>query len=264
MSNKAKAKEVSDRTVHERCIKFIEKAKEKYGDKFDYALVPDAFVNSQTKVSISCSTHGQFLQTPNGHMNGTHGCFECGEEIKRGMGHGRRLTTKGFIDKSKAVFGELYDYSQTMYSTSANPVNIICSEHGLFTVARAEKHWTSAQGCPSCVNVGSMAEQIIIAALREHEVIVHKEYTFSDCVSPTSGRKLRFDFYIPSHNLILEYHGEQHFRKSPMMHNGDRFERMQEHDRIKKVYALENGYTFIELTTKDIAQLQAIVTKLVQ
>lgn len=264
MTTKTKAQEVNIRTCINRYNKFIERATEKYGDKFDYSHVLEDFVNSRTPVRIICPTHGQFQQLPNGHLNGTHGCFECGEDVKRDMGRVRRLTTEGFIEKSKAAFGELYDYSQTVYATGTSPVVIVCPEHGPFTIVRAEKHYMSAQGCPSCAKAGSMAEQIILDAIKAHNVVVHKEYAFSDCVSPTSGRKLRFDFYIPSYNIILEYHGEQHFRKSPMMHKGDRFERMQEHDRIKKAYALDNGYTFIELTTKDLSQLQDIVTRLFQ
>ena len=55
-------------------IEFIEKAREIHGDKYDYSKVE--YLNSQTKVRIICPKHGEFLQTPNVHLNGV-GCPKC-------------------------------------------------------------------------------------------------------------------------------------------------------------------------------------------
>ena len=32
------------------------------------------------KVIITCKEHGDFLQSPNGHLNG-HGCYKCGYDM---------------------------------------------------------------------------------------------------------------------------------------------------------------------------------------
>jgi hypothetical protein len=45
-----------------------------HGNKYTYDNVD--YKNSQTKVNITCSTHGDFLQRPNDHLNG-HGCPKC-------------------------------------------------------------------------------------------------------------------------------------------------------------------------------------------
>lgn len=47
-------------------------------------------------------------------------------------------------------------------------------------------------------------EKIIAILLREH-ISFFREYRFSDLA------KYRFDFYIPSLNVVIEYDGEQHF-----------------------------------------------------
>ena len=47
---------------------FIIKAREINGDKYDYTKVE--YVNNSTKVCIICPTHGEFWQTPNGHLSG--------------------------------------------------------------------------------------------------------------------------------------------------------------------------------------------------
>ena len=55
---------------------FISKAKEIHGDKYDYSLVN--YIDLNTKIKIICPTHGEFQQTPLGHINNKHkGCSEC-------------------------------------------------------------------------------------------------------------------------------------------------------------------------------------------
>ena len=60
---------------------FIEKAKLKHGDKYDYSMVE--YINWNTKIIIICKEHGEFLQVPNNHLNG-RGCFYCSYDNKRG------------------------------------------------------------------------------------------------------------------------------------------------------------------------------------
>jgi hypothetical protein len=50
---------------------FIEKARLKHGDKYDYSKAE--YTNSKTKVCIICPEHGEFWQTPGDHLDG-HGC----------------------------------------------------------------------------------------------------------------------------------------------------------------------------------------------
>ena len=53
---------------------FVTMAKEIHGDKYDYSKVE--YVNYETKVCIICPEHGEFWQTPHGHLNG-QGCPYC-------------------------------------------------------------------------------------------------------------------------------------------------------------------------------------------
>lgn len=50
---------------------FIERARSVHGNKYDYSKVE--YINNSTKVVIICPVHGEFLQTPNKHMQG-RGC----------------------------------------------------------------------------------------------------------------------------------------------------------------------------------------------
>lgn len=55
---------------------FIEKAMKVHDDKYDYSKVE--YINNKTKICIICPEHGEFWQTPNGHLNG-QGCPNCKE-----------------------------------------------------------------------------------------------------------------------------------------------------------------------------------------
>jgi very-short-patch-repair endonuclease len=58
--------------------KFLKKAKEVHGDKYDYSKVE--YVNNETKVCIICPIHGKFLQSPASHVNRKSGCPFCAAE----------------------------------------------------------------------------------------------------------------------------------------------------------------------------------------
>ena len=58
---------------------FIQKAKELYGNKYDYSLVE--YITNKTKVKIMCKKHGVFEQNPNSHLDG-HGCQYCSHKTE--------------------------------------------------------------------------------------------------------------------------------------------------------------------------------------
>jgi len=62
---------------------------------------------------------------------------------------GLALTQEKFIEKSKLKHGDRYDYSQVEYKTSHIKVDIICPEHGVFSL-EPRKHMYANRGCPKC------------------------------------------------------------------------------------------------------------------
>lgn len=60
----------------------------------------------------------------------------------------KKLTTEEFITKAKAVHGNKYDYSKTIYINSSNKVNIHCYIHGAFD--QDSRVHLIGGGCPKC------------------------------------------------------------------------------------------------------------------
>lgn len=61
---------------------WIEKAKLVHGCRYDYSKVN--YIDSNTKVCIICSEHGEFWQDPNNHLNGAD-CPQCNLKNKSKM-----------------------------------------------------------------------------------------------------------------------------------------------------------------------------------
>ena len=124
--------------------KFIEKAKQVHGDKYDYSKVE--YINSQTKVCIICPEHGEFWQKPNSHLLG-YGCNKCAIEKRSKLA---TKTTDSFIERAKKVHGDKYDYSKVDYKGKGMNVCIICPKHGEFW--QTPHNHLSGAGCPKCKN----------------------------------------------------------------------------------------------------------------
>ena len=59
---------------------------------------------------------------------------------------------------------------------------------------------------------------------------------------------LRADFFIPNRNLIVEVHGEQHYKFIAHYHNNPLgFVRHKKRDREKQEWCVINGITLVEL-----------------
>lgn len=59
---------------------FIERARCVHGDKYDYSKVD--YINNKTDVIIICPKHGEFTQSPHGHLSG-NGCKKCYGSISK-------------------------------------------------------------------------------------------------------------------------------------------------------------------------------------
>jgi len=277
---------------------FVKKSTTIHNNRYDYSKVE--YINSQTKVIIICQKHGEFLQTPHNHLAG-HGCAECfkkkkvttTEFIKRANQvhsnkynynkviyknnkskviiicpkHGEfllktdeHITHKrgcpqckkndffnNFIQKSKKIHSDKYDYSKVVYINKKNKVIIICKKHGEF-LQTPNSHLRKS-GCPHCKT--SKGEIEIIKILDKKNITYIKQKTFNDCRNPLTNWKLFYDFYLPQCNILLEYNGKQHYRCIDYWNHGNTLESQQYRDFIKQQYAINNGYKFLVIKYND-------------
>lgn len=74
---------------------------------------------------------------------------------------------------------------------------------------------------------------------------VSSEHTFPDLRS-SKGYPLRYDFFVPIHNLLVEIDGGQHTSKKNKYHT----DQLEQNDRLKDAYAHAHGYVLIRVATE--------------
>lgn len=160
---------------------FIEKAKEKFGDKFDYSKVK--FVNKTTKVTITCPKHGNFLIQPNTFLNSVYGCGKCrypDKEIINKPSKEQQLSIKQqvFISRAGEIHKDKYNYSKVIYTKANEKVIIICPEHGEFEQAPGVH--LKGHGCPKCARKVTVdkTRKTQEEFEREARVIYGNKYTY--------------------------------------------------------------------------------------
>lgn len=121
---------------------FIRRAKAVWGDRYTYEK--SVYTTSKAKVVVTCPIHGDFNTIAYDFLKG-HGCPDCGiEKVKQK----RRKKQVDFIAQCKAIHGNRYDYSQTVYRGKRQKITIICREHGPF------EQWPgnhlNGEGCKWC------------------------------------------------------------------------------------------------------------------
>jgi very-short-patch-repair endonuclease len=146
-----------------------------------------------------------------------------------------------FIQKAKIVHGDKYDCSKVVYTNNKQKVIIICKEHGEF-LQTPHKHLQNC-GCRKCVmGLVSYGERKVADVLRNLNIQFEIQKHFDDC---KYKRHLFFDFYLPSHNVCIEFDGEQHKKGW----NGSELElyKITERDKVKTEYCKNKGMKLIRI-----------------
>lgn len=114
---------------------------------------------------------------------------------------------------------------------------------------------------PDCFikNSYSYGEIVVSNYLKQNNMEFIKEYINHDL---KKINKLRYDFYIPSKNTIIEFHGIQHYEFVKYFHkNIEEFKNRILRDAMKENYAKENGFKYIVIKYTDINKVDEILNK---
>jgi hypothetical protein len=119
---------------------------------------------------------------PSTHLNGS-GCKKCGISKRAEK---NRLTTEQFINKSKQIHGDKFDYSKVVYIHTNVKVEIRCAKNN-HTFHQIPSGHLSGNGCPKCSNrVPLTVEMFIEKASLSHKSV----YDYSKVNSVSSKKKV--------------------------------------------------------------------------
>ena len=228
---------------------FIIESNKIYNNRYEYYICD--YINSHDMVNILCKKHGSFLMRPNDHLSG-QGCPKCGKE---NMSDHHRKDRDVFIEECKCINGDFYDYSLVSYKNNKTDVNIICPYHGIFS--QSPKTHLRGDGCSKCNS--SKGERKIISLLESKNIDFEFQYFFETCVSKKNC-VLKFDFYLPNHNICIEYDGEQHFKSVEYFGGESAFIDRIERDEIKNNFCHDNNIKLIRIPFSRFNEIEKILT----
>jgi hypothetical protein len=188
---------------------------------------------AHTKIKIICPIveHGVFEQTRDKHINSKHGCPICGGSQKK--------TLEQIISECKAIHGDLFDYSKSIYINFDIHMEIICKKHGSFWQT-PNNHIIGKQGCPVCFHKISKGEMEWL-----NYIGIPDDKSHRNVLLRFSDRKIKADGYDPITNTVYEYYGN-YYHGNPAMYKSED-------------YNEKTNCTFGELYNKLLAKEKSII-----
>ena len=200
---------------------FVEKCIVKHNNKYDYSK--SKYIDTETKITITCKVHGDFEQLPHNHLKG-HGCPKCYYDNNR---------NKNIIERFTNMHNDKYDYSMVEYIDLRTPVKIICKEHGVFK-QMPQTHLIGC-GCQKCSGNNKLNKEKF-----EHlsNLKHNNKYDYSNSIIKNSKTKVI---------ITCPYHGD--FEQVPTSHylkgyGCPKCKRSKGEEIVEK-YLIENNISFI-------------------
>lgn len=225
---------------------FIEQAIAKHGCKYDYSLVD--YVGTHVPVDIICHTHGIFKQSPKSHLQ--HECWDCSRIT---FGLAIRLTTAEFVSRAREVHGDVYDYTDTVYTIALEKVEVTCKAHGAFS--QLPYNHLAGSGCPNCSQSRKFSkvgiDWLSFMATYSNE---HVQHALNGGEFKIPGTNYKVDGYCAATNTVYEMNGD-FFHGNPKKHQpqdmnpvthktyGELYSRTCE--RKERIMAI--GYNFVDV-----------------
>lgn len=239
---------------------FIEKAKEIHKNNYNYNYMRGSYYDRYTKIKILCKKcNNIFLQAPSSHLTGA-GCPECYQKSKA-------MSNEEFL----LLCDKKYDvpfYILDKYYNMHKPVRILCSRCGILFKKSPREH-LKGFGCPDCdrktINLDdkklrARGEKRIIKFLEKNNIKYKREKVFLDCRNPKTNKCLRFDFYLPERELLIEYDGIHHFQVLwAKWDSEERWEKRKFRDGIKNKYAKDKNIPLLRIPYTKFEEIPQIL-----
>lgn len=172
------------------------------------------------------------------------GCWRRGQICKICNNKSRMCSEEEFITRAKEIHANFYSYENVDYKGMRHKVSITCPTHGEFR--QTPDNHLNDKGCPKCKS--SKGELRLRKFFFDKGIEVIEQQTFEGCVFK---KKLKFDFYVPSLNLCVEWNGEQHYRHVNIYHRrGNSLQKQQHKDQIKRDFCKSNNIQLLELDSR--------------
>ncbi|MFB3167452.1 hypothetical protein P5G62_010060 [Neobacillus sp. 179-C4.2 HS] len=212
-------------------------------------IVIGEYINADTPLTmLHTKCNREYPVIPDNFLSGKR-CRLCSGNVKK--------TTQIF---KKEVY-ELVEDEYTVigeYENAKIPIMFkhnICNEEFLMS----PDNFIHGTRCSICTT--SKGETTIAKWLDKSNIKYEREYKFNDC---KNTNPLPFDFAINKEDdsiLLIEYHGQQHYKAIEIFGGEKRFNYTQKNDKIKKIYCEKNNIPLIVIPYWNFDKIDEILTK---
>jgi hypothetical protein len=172
-----------------------------------YEYISGDYKDHKSKITIRCKCgHPRTMIYSNIFQEGFLGlCNDCAAPRQHGS---NRLTIDEIREMSASRGLELLS---TEYKTARSKLRFRCECGEEFETTWDSVYSKNKVRCDKCSWKMSTGERAIQDWLDENGFEYEREKAFPGLIGPT-GRGYRFDFFIPSKNLCIEFDGQQHYK----------------------------------------------------
>lgn len=203
------------------------------------------YVTNKTHLLFHCNVCGHsWMLRPDKFVIGRR-CPECAR-IKK------LKTNEEFIKEVYLAVGDEYTFLDDYVNTSTK-IKVIHNTCGKSYYVTPHNFLDVKNRCPFCSH--SNGENKIRDWLEDNRIKYIREYS-PDWIKP---RRYRYDFFIPEDNLIIEYHGIQHYKDNNWFKT--KANEYQETDVFKKEKALEHGIRYLIIPYWEYNKIEEILRK---
>ncbi|BEU75220.1 HNH endonuclease [Staphylococcus phage phiRNIID] len=198
--------------------------------KDEYKLLSE-YTNAKTKVKIKHSKCGNtFSIAPNTFINGSR-CPECNPKKPYNTDSARDRISKETNGTFELVskYEGCYELMKLKHRECGNIVEI-----------NMQSIDSNRLNCPYCYN-RSRGELLVSSFLLSKNIPFEVQKRFD------RFKKYPYDFYIADYNMVIEYHGEQHYKPIKFYGGEDRLVRQKNTDLKKKKFVESKGINYLEI-----------------
>lgn len=218
-------------------------------------IVPlQKYSNSKERIYVRCSIcNNKWLAMPSDLLSGRSKCQKCS---MKALNVSRRLSREQFIQNvhQRNVCSDTFDVLGD-YSGTRNYILCRCKVCGEEWTPYANSLLNDNVSCPVCKL--SKGEMRIKQWLDNKKITYCMQKSFIGLVGLNNGL-LRFDFYLPDYNVLIEYQGQYH-DGSVANQTDEQYSYQLEHDRRKKKFAKENNIELLEIWYKDFDNIEKLL-----
>lgn len=219
-----------ERTKRRYSVKEVEEELNKYG----YHLISNDFNNIH---SIEIMDNDGYLYRSNLNRIRTHSF-----PMKFTIANPYLLDNLKNYIKLSNIDVEILSIDKNATDTKHCLLTLKCSCGNIFTAVLDSFLWQNQNRCSKCSRSKSMLEISVENYLDENKINYIAQHTFDDCINK---RKLKYDFYLPEYNVVIEVQGQQHYYEQSNFCMS--LQEQTERDKYKERYCKEHNISYIAI-----------------